>query len=193
MKKQIDLSPLILPLPAVLVATYDSDGNPDAMVASWTAPCSQAPPCLGVAVRSSRQTYANIIDRNAFTINIPDVNQGVPTDFLGLVSAKKVPDKLKQSGFHMQKSSKVNAPIIEECALNIECVLIEKLEIGTHSWMVGEIVCVQADEMYVTLEGKFNDNGFKPLGYMGASKKYINDYHIGDAAFHIGKVLTREE
>ncbi|MBN2524759.1 MAG: flavin reductase family protein [Deltaproteobacteria bacterium] len=193
MKKQIELSPLILPLPAVLVATYDIDGNPDAMVASWAAPCSQTPPCLGVALRSSRQTYANIIESKAFTINVPDVNQAVPSDYLGLVSAKKNPDKLQQSGFHIAKSCKVNAPIIEECALNIECVLIEKLKIGSHVWMVGEIICVQADETYLTLEGKFNDNGFKPLGYLGASKKYVSDYRIGEAAFHIGNALIPED
>lgn len=191
MKKPINLSPLILPLPTVLVGTYDEDNTPDAMTAAWVSPCSKAPPCIGVAIRQSRQTYRNIQLKKAFSINIPFASQAMETDYLGIVSAKTTPNKIAKSGLTTCMATKIAAPIIVECPINIECRLENSLEIGTHVWVIGQVVYTQVDETILTADGTIDDDGFCPLGYMGVSKHYVENYTLGAPAFQVGKKLKQ--
>jgi flavin reductase (DIM6/NTAB) family NADH-FMN oxidoreductase RutF len=178
---------MLLPMPAVLVGTYNGNGTPNAMTAAWVAACSHNPPCLGVAVRSSRLTFLNIGGRGAFTINVPGAGMAEQVDYLGLVSGKKVPDKLARAGLTTRRATLVDAPVIEGCRLAVECRLHSKLPLGSHTWFVGEVLEVQADEALVREDGTLDVTALDPLAYVTSEARYRRVGEDLGPAYEIGK------
>jgi len=187
MRKRLGASPMIIPMPAVLVATYDDDGTPNAMTAAWTSACCHTPPCVGVAVRDSRKTFANIHARRAFTVNIASADMAVDVDYLGIVSGHQAPDKLARIGFATERAAVVDAPIIARCPINVECRLLHAISLGTHTWFVGEVVEVQADERVVTAEGVVELDALDPLIYATSVGEYRGIGRTLGRAYRIGK------
>jgi flavin reductase (DIM6/NTAB) family NADH-FMN oxidoreductase RutF len=187
MKKLLGPSPMLFPMPAVLIATYNGNGTPNAMTAAWVAACSHKPPCLGVAVRSSRLTFLNIGGRGAFTVNVPGAELAAAVDYLGLVSGKKVPDKLSRAGLATRPASQVDAPIIEGCKVTVECRLHSKLVLGSHTWFVGEVLEVQVDEELVRVDGTVDVGRLDPLAYVTSETRYRRLGADLGAAYEIGK------
>ena len=189
MKKQLGPSPMIFPMPAVLVGTYGDDGTPNAMTAAWAAACCHQPPCVGVAVRQNRLTFANIEARGAFTICVPPTTLAKEVDYLGIVSGKREPDKLARLGLSTSACPTVAAPVIEACPVVTECRLHSRLEIGTHTWFVGEVVGVHVDEQLVGDDGKIDVTALDPLGYATSRGEYRALGGPLGAAYSIGKEL----
>jgi flavin reductase (DIM6/NTAB) family NADH-FMN oxidoreductase RutF len=187
MKKLLGPSPMLFPMPAVLIGTYDDDGTPNAMTAAWAAACSHKPPCLGVAVRSSRLTFVNIGARGAFTINVPGAELAADVDYLGLVSGRKVPDKLARAGLSTHRATLVDAPVIERCKVVAECRLHSRLELGSHTWFVGEVLEVQVEEELVGGDGKVIVDCLDPLAYVTSEAHYRRIGADLGAAYDIGK------
>ncbi|MFH2010593.1 MAG: flavin reductase family protein [bacterium] len=191
MKKRLGASPTVLPLPAVLVATYGDDGTPNAMTAAWAASCCHEPPCVGVAVRKNRLTHANLVARGAFTLNVPPTALAREVDYLGIVSGAREPDKLARLGLETERCPTADAPLIVGCPVNVECRLVHRLELGTHTWFVGEVLDVHVDTEHVREDGSIDVAGVDPLVYATSSRSY---HALGAAvgrAFHIGKELRR--
>jgi flavin reductase (DIM6/NTAB) family NADH-FMN oxidoreductase RutF len=191
MKKQLGASPVIFPLPAVLVATYGADGTPNAMTAAWAASCCHAPPCVGVAVRDNRLTYKNIEARGAFTINVPSTKLAREVDYLGIVSGKREPDKLARLGLRTEPCPTADAPLLVDCPLCVECRLYKQLEIGTHTWFVGEVLDVHVDESLIGDDGKIDVGVLDPLCYATSSGSYHALGGFVGRAYDIGKQLKR--
>lgn len=105
------------------------------------------PPYLGIGVAPKRHSYELLRKSKDFAINVPDKKLLRQTEFCGTKSGRKV-DKFESSGFTRQKATKISAPLIAECPVNIECVKVKEVEAGDHSWFVGEIVAAQKDEKY---------------------------------------------
>jgi len=187
MRKRLGASPMIFPMPAVLVATYDDDGTPNAMTAGWASACCHTPPCLGVAVRDSRKTFANIRARRAFTVNIASADMAADVDYLGIVSGHQTPDKLARLGLATERAAIVDAPIIERCPISVECRLVHALPLGTHTWFVGEVVEVQADERVVTADGIVDLDALDPLAYATSAGEYRAIGRALGRAYRIGK------
>jgi len=187
MRKRLGASPMIIPLPAVLVATYSEDGTPNAMTAAWASPCCHTPPCVGVAVRDSRKTFSNIRARRAFTINLASADMVADVDYIGLVSGHQVPDKLARIGLATERAAVVDAPVIARCPICIECRLAHAVPLGTHTWFVGEVVEVQADERAVTAEGIVDLEALDPLGYATSAGEYRGLGRPLGRAYRIGK------
>ena len=187
MRKRLGASPMIIPMPAVLVATYDDGGTPNAMTAAWTSACCHTPPCVGVAVRDSRKTFANIRARRAFTVNIASADMAIDVDYLGIVSGHQAPDKLARIGFATERAAVVDAPIIARCPINVECRLLHAISLGTHTWFVGEVVEVQADERVVTAEGVVDVDALDPLIYATSAGEYRGIGRDLGRAYRIGK------
>jgi flavin reductase (DIM6/NTAB) family NADH-FMN oxidoreductase RutF len=187
MRKRLGPSPMIIPLPAVLVGTYDDDGTPNAMTAAWTSPCCHTPPCVGVAVRDSRRTFSNIRARRAFTLNVPSAKLAVEVDYLGIVSGHQEKEKLERLGMATSRASVADAPIIECCAVNIECRLLQAVSLGTHTWFVGEVVEVHADEQVLSAEGVVNVDALDPLCYATSAGEYRAVGRSLGRAYRIGK------
>jgi flavin reductase (DIM6/NTAB) family NADH-FMN oxidoreductase RutF len=188
-KRRLGPLPMIFPMPALLVGTTNDDGTANAMTAAWAAICCQSPPCAGVAIRSSRLTFANVVARRAFTLNVPRADDAAAVDYLGIVSGREDPGKLARAGFETVPGAVVEAPILIECPVNVECRLRERLDLGTHTWFVGEIVEVHVDEACLDAGGKVELGALDPLVFTTSRRAY---HRLGAAvgrAFDIGRAI----
>lgn len=157
--------PLMYPMPVLIVGTYDENGIPDAMNAAWGIITDFDEISISM---SSHKTTENIAKTGAFTVSIGTENTVTACDYVGVVSANKVPDKFEKSGFHAVKSEFVNAPLIEELPMALEC----KLRSFENGILVGEIVNVNADESVLT-DGKIDPQKLKPITYDPVNNTYL--------------------
>jgi flavin reductase (DIM6/NTAB) family NADH-FMN oxidoreductase RutF len=172
MKKQLGPKPMILPMPVLLVGTYGEDGTANAMACAWTAVCSHKPLCVGIAVRQSRLTYANLEKKKAFTLNVPNTSQAASVDYLGTVSGAKQPDKLSIANLQTEKGTKVDAPLITSCPVNLECSLVNRMELGSHTWFVGEVMETHVDEAAISPTGDLDISALDPLVFIIPTSQY---------------------
>lgn len=161
MRKDLKPKAYIYPLPVLIVATFDENGNADAMNAAWGTVCDEAR--ISICLSSTHKTVQNLLKTKAFSVAIADAKNVIPADYVGIVSANDQPDKLKKTGWHVKKSQIINAPIIEEFPLILECKLVgydKDSEI-----CIGEVVNVSADDGILDLNGKIDLTKFKPICY----------------------------
>jgi len=192
MKIKLGPSPIVFPMPAVLVGTYDGGGTPNAMTAAWAAACCHQPPCVGVAIRHNRLTFANIEVRKAFTICVPGTALAKQVDYLGIVSGKREPDKLAKLGLETSPCPTVEAPMIDACPVVTECRLHSQLEVGSHTWFVGEVVDVHVAEQLVGEDGQIDIDALDPLSYATSAGEYRALGGPLGAAYAIGKELKTD-
>lgn len=191
MKRSLGRKTLILPSPAWIVATYDKEGKPNVMTAAWGGICCSKPPSVCVSLREATYSYQAIVDRGAFSLNVPSADQAKIADYIGIVSGRDV-DKLATAGLTAVKAEHVDAPIIEEFALNLECSLIHTLKIGLHTLFVGEILDVKAEESILSEKDRPSIEKLNPPIFSTGEAAY---YAIGEKigpAFEMGKDLSGE-
>lgn len=184
MKKSIGAKTLAYPTPAWLVGTYDMFGKANAMTAAWGGICCSEPPCISVALRKATYTYANIMEKEAFTVNIPSENYVKETDYFGIASGKDV-DKFEKMGLTAVRSDLVYAPYIEEFPVVLECKLVQSFELGLHTQFIGEIVDVKADESVLNENGIPDIEKIRPIIYSPQRTYYSVGKELGKA-FSIG-------
>ena len=178
MRKNFGPQPLLYPQLVMLVASYGEDGTPDAMNAAWggVAGGNRIFLCLS----SDHKTVKNILNRKAFTVSVADEAHLVEADYVGLVSGNDVPDKLERSGFHVSKSDFVDAPVIGELPLVLECKLLS-YDPDSH-FMLGEIVNAGADEAILDEAGRIDPARLRPITFDPANRAYWSlDKKVGDA------------
>ena len=161
MRKNLKAKAYIYPLPVLIVGTYDENGVPNAMNAAWGTVCDTAQ--VSLVLSAGHKTVKNLLKTKAFTVAIADVKNTVPADYVGVVSGNQVCNKLKNTGWHITKSEFVNAPIIEEIPLVLECKLVSydtETEI-----CIGEVVNVSVDESILNEKGKIDLTKFQPICY----------------------------
>jgi flavin reductase (DIM6/NTAB) family NADH-FMN oxidoreductase RutF len=144
--------PLALPGPVWVVGSYDPDGRPNIMVVSWGGICCSDPPCVAISLRKTRLTHANIVGQRAFTVNIPPREHLAATDYLGSVSGRSA-DKFSATGLSAVKSELVHAPLVREFPLNLECRLLQAVDLGSHTQFIGQIINVTADQAVLDERG----------------------------------------
>jgi flavin reductase (DIM6/NTAB) family NADH-FMN oxidoreductase RutF len=113
MKKSFGAKTLVYPTPVWVIGTYDKAGKPNIMTIAWGGVCSSKPPCVAVSIRKATYTHGNIMERKAFTVNVPSASHAKVTDYAGLVSGRDV-DKFATTGLTAVKSDQVDAPYIQE-------------------------------------------------------------------------------
>lgn len=158
MKQSFDKG-FITPHPVFIIATYDENGNADAMNAAWVGQIGGNQ--LSMSLSSHRSTE-NIKIHKEFTVSFATMEQVEACDYVGIVSANKVPDKLEKCGFTVTKSDKVNAPVIDQLPVAIECRVIELQEEFNETRVVAEIVGMKADEIVLT-DGKVDLGKLHPI------------------------------
>ena len=161
MKINLKAKAYMYPLPVLIVGTYDENGVPNAMNAAWGTVCDTAQ--VVICLSAGHKTVKNLLKSGAFTVAMADSKNIVEADFVGVVSANKEPDKLQKSGWHTTKSEFVNAPIIDELPLTLECKLVS-YDFDTEL-CVGEVVNVSAEERILDENGKVDLTKFKPICY----------------------------
>ena len=185
-KKSFDAKTLIYPTPVWLIGTYDQQGKPDAATVAWGGVCSSQPPAVAVSLRKSRYTYENIMERKAFTINVPSGEQVIVADYCGMVSGRNT-DKFAAAKITAVKSEKVDAPYIKEFPMIVECKLIERIEIGIHVHFVGEIMDVKVEESLLGEDGLPDIMKINPVIYAPENRAYHGVGQYLGTAFSIGK------
>lgn len=153
-----------MPAPVWLIGSYDGDGKPNAMTASWAGICCSRPPCVNVSLRKATFSFGCIRDRRAFTVSIPSREHVAEADYFGTVSGRDK-DKFAVTGLTPVASEVVDAPYVEECPLVLECKLLRTIELGLHTLFVGEIIDVKADETVLSAEGLPVPGKVRPILY----------------------------
>ncbi len=169
MRKDFGAKPLLYPQPVLIIATYGEDGTPDAMNAAWggISESNQVTMCLS----AEHKTVKNILARGAFTISMADAAHVVACDYVGIVSGNDVPDKMDRAGFHTTKSQLVDAPLIDELPMALECKLISYD--ASSCRLVGEIVNVSADERILNEKGNIDPQKLEPITFDPANNAYL--------------------
>ncbi|MBU0753522.1 MAG: flavin reductase family protein [Planctomycetes bacterium] len=189
MKKTFGPQPLLYNLPVWVVGTFNKDGDPCVMTASWGGVCNSIPPCVAVSIKKNRQTHKNIVNRKAFTVNVPSSSYVRETDYFGLAS-EGVEDKFAFSGLMPVKSSVVDAPYVEEFPVVAECKLLRTLDLGSHVQVIGEIIDLKVDENALDERGRPDINRIKPFCYDPQNRKYYGVKGDLGEAFKMGRELA---
>ena len=184
MKVNFGVQTFMYPMPVLIVASYGSDGTPNAMNAAWGGIHDTNQ--IGICLSSEHKTVKNILDRKAFTVSMANADYVAACDYVGIVSANKEPEKLKKAGFTVSKSANVDAPVINELPMALECKLVSYDE--DSGYMVADIVNILAEEDVLT-EGKIDPQKLKPITYDPVNHKYIQLGQIVGTAFQDGKAL----
>lgn len=155
----------------MIIGTYDEEGNANAMNAAWGGIVGMNEIIVDLG---SHKTTSNLIKTKAFTVSVADVEHLAACDYVGLVSGNKVPDKMKKAGFTTTKSRFVNAPIINELPLTLECVLTQIID---GSKFIGEIKNVSAEEKILGGDGEIDLDKLSPITYDTVHYGY---YRLGE-------------
>ncbi len=188
MKESIGAKTIIYPTPVLVIGTYDKAEKPNVMTAAWAGICCSVPPCVGVSLRKATYSYGNIMERKAFTVNVPSESYAKEADYFGIASGREV-DKLSKAGLTPVRSDVVDAPYIKEFPLVLECRLLQAVEIGLHTQFIGEILDVKVEEGMLG-EGDLPDiEKIKPIMFTPESRKYYGIGKFMGKAFSIGREL----
>jgi flavin reductase (DIM6/NTAB) family NADH-FMN oxidoreductase RutF len=186
MKTSLGPKTLLFPVPVLVVGTYDAQGKPNVMTASWGGICCSQPPCINISLRKATYSHHNIVERKAFTLNLPSENFVRQADYFGLASGRET-DKFAAAGLTPVRSDLVDAPYVEEFPLVLECRLVHTAELGLHTLFVGEILDAKIDPSILNAEGQVDIKALQPILYSVGTKDY---YGVGERlgqAFSVGK------
>lgn len=164
MKIERPVSTLFYPCPAVLVTCVDEKGNPNIITLAWAGVCCSEPPTIAVGIRQGRHSYALIEKSGEFVVNMPTLDIVKQTDYCGGVSGKDH-DKFADTRLTPEPGKKVKAPLIKECPVNLECVVKEKVKVGSHDLFLGEVVAVHVEKSLLDENGHINIAKAKPFVY----------------------------
>ena len=181
---------IITPLPAIMIATYEKE-NPDVMMAAWGGQCGSKHICFNL---SAHKTTDNIRLKKAFTVSFASKNDIVQSDYFGIVSANDVPDKVARAGFTVTKSPNVDAPIVNEYPLTLECKVVQMDEDEKGgARVVGEIVNMSAQESILNEEGKVDLSKLQPVIFDSSNNSYrVVGEQVG-TAWGSGKAIQEKE
>lgn len=151
MLKDLGVKPYLFPMPVLMIATYCDDGSVDVMNMAWGGICDENMVALNIS--ESHKTSQNIKNRMAFTLSIADIDHIEAADFFGIATGNKMNDKFERSGLHAEKSSRVDAPVITDFPITLECKVKELQHSDSGFRVVGEIINVLADEKVLDEKG----------------------------------------
>lgn len=190
-RKNLGSQICLLPMPILAIATYNEDGTVNVMTAAWGGVCQDTPPGIMIDLDKAHKTTANIKRTKAFTVAMATVDTIAETDYFGIVSGNKDPLKFEKSGFHAVKSEFVDAPLVEEYKLVLECKLFEVSELTNDCRIVGEIVNLNADDSILT-DGKIDTAKLQPVGWNCVTKEYVKLGEGVGLAWNVGKAFLNK-
>lgn len=185
MRKNFGAKPYTYPQPVLIIASYDENGTPDAMNAAWGGISDDTQ--ISMCLSAGHKTVKNILKRKAFTVSMADAANVAACDYVGIVSANDVPDKLEKAGFHTTRSEFVDAPLIDELPMALECRLVSYDEESCR--MIGEIVNVSAEESVLDENGKIDPGKLQPITFDPVNNAYLKLGEKVGNAFRDGLAL----
>ena len=173
------------PQPCVMIATWDENKTPDVMMAAWAGQYDYNQIVVSL---SKHKTTDNLEKTGAFTVSFADERTVAESDYLGTVSANKVPDKVAKVGFTASPSPNVDAPIIDQYPLTLECKVVS-FEDGI---LVGQVVNMSADQSILDEKGKIDLGKLKPIVFDAAANTYRGLGEVVGQAWGSGKKFIEE-
>ncbi len=184
MRKDLGKQPAVFPMPVLMVAAYDENGTVQVMNAAWGMICGMDK--IALFIDEDHATTKAIRKTKALTVSIADREHMDVADYYGIATGNKIPDKFAKSGYHAEKSTFVNAPVITEFPVVMECELAEITQTENVHAVVGRIVNVSADEKVLSENGKIDPAKLNALifdqfqsGYYVASEKVGQAWNAG--------------
>lgn len=168
MRKNFGKKTWLYPLPVLIIGSYDENGKADAMNAAWGGiyDTNQVILCLS----AGHKTTKNIKKKGAFTVSFANAENVVASDYVGIVSANSTSDKMERAGFHTTKSEFVDAPIIDELPMTLECKLVKVNDDGN---IIGEIINVSADESILGEDGLIDAEKLQAISFDPVHNTYL--------------------
>lgn len=187
MRKNFGSKPWCYPMPVFILAAYDKNGNPNAMNVAWGG--IHYDDQIAMCISANHKTTANILETGAFTVSMADVKNMVACDYVGVESGNKVEDKFFKAGFTAEKSEFVNAPLIKELPMTLECKLISYDPESCN--LIGEIINVSADESILDEKGRIDISKLQPITFDPVNNAYMKIGEKVGNAFRDGLVLKK--
>ncbi len=176
---------MLYPLPAVLVTCRDKAGNDNVLTIAWTGTICSDPAMLYISVRPERYSYPMIKETGEFVVNLTTEELLKATDYCGVRSGRDE-DKFRAAGLTKGEAQQVNAPIIMESPVNIECKVKEIVPLGSHDMFIAEVVNVQVSDEYMNEKGTFDLSAAKPLAY-SHGRYYEMGAELGSFGYSVRK------
>lgn len=179
---------LIYPLPAVLISCGNNPDNSNLLTISWVGTICTNPPMCYISVRPERHSYNIIKETGEFVINLTNEDMAYATDWCGVKSGKDF-NKFEEMKLTPVKGELVNAPIVKESPLCIECRVKEIIPLGSHDMFIAEVVNVQADTKYIDPEtDTFNLGAAKLIAY-----SHGHYYKLGEEIGKFGWTVQKKK
>ena len=173
--KSFGVKPYLFPMPTYMIGTYNEDGSVDEMMMAWGGICAED--MVALNLEADHKTVKNILARKAFTLAVPDAKTVVESDFFGIATSNKMGDKFERTSLHAHKSELVDAPVVEEYPLTLECTLVEAQQQPYGLRILGKIENVLADKRVLNEKGKID---CKKLNAFVFDQVGFGYYAIGD-------------
>ena len=187
MRKNLGAKSICYPMPVFIIGTYGADGTPNAMNAAWGGISEEKE--ISICIDCAHKTAENLMARKAFTVSMATAEAMVACDYVGIVSGNKVPDKFQKAGFHATKSEFVDAPLIDELPMALECQVIS-YDPDTCR-LVGRIVNVAIDESVMDEKGGVDLKKLVPITYDPLNHVYRTLGEVAGRPFHDGMALKK--
>jgi flavin reductase (DIM6/NTAB) family NADH-FMN oxidoreductase RutF len=188
-KKSLGAKTIAPPSPVWVIGSYDDEGKPNMMTASWVGVCCSDPPCVTISLREATYTYGNIKERGAYTVNIPSQSLADVAAFTGRVSGRDT-DKFAATGLTPVKSELVDAPYVAEFPLVLECRVIKTIELGLHTMFIAEILDVKADTAVLGEKGTPDPDKLDTFIYSVGGYGF---YQVGENIGAVGELSRKIE
>ena len=189
MKKDLGVHPYLFPMPVLMIATYNEDGSVDVMNMAWGGVCATDMVSLNIGER--HRTSANLKRTGAFTLSVADVDHLAAAEFFGIASGNTMSDKFERSGLTATRSEKVDAPVVNEFPLTLECEVAEARQESYGFHVLGKIVGVLAEERVLDDSGKVDPTRLGAFcfdtfqnGYYAIGEKVGEAWGSGKALMH---------
>ena len=180
MKKNLGVVPAVYPMPVLMVAAYDENGKVNVMNAAWGMIC--ATDKIALFIDEEHKTTQNLLKSKAFTVSLADKAHMDVADFFGIASGNKMEDKFERTGYTAVKSEFVNAPVIDEFPVVMECELAEVVTSETFYCIVGKIINTAAEETVLSDNGKVDPSKLNALIFdQFQSGYYVSGEKVGRA------------
>ncbi|HMA75692.1 MAG TPA: flavin reductase family protein [Candidatus Krumholzibacteriaceae bacterium] len=171
-KKQFDDSFILAPVPVVLVASRHEELGDNLITIAWCGVGCSDPQIINISIRPGRYSHRMIKESGSFTVNIPDYSLLDEVKICGAVSGRDC-NKFERAGLTPLQSEKIGAPLVAECPLNIECVLLEVKPLGVHDLFIGKVVRKHADSGILTDGGKIDMDGVELISYVNGKYRVV--------------------
>ena len=173
-KKQFPGATSLFPVPAVMVSCGADDFAPNIITIAWVGTVNSAPPMVSVSIRSNRHSHGMVKASKEFVVNLPSAEQVEALDYCGVMSGATV-DKFAGMNLTPVMGTLKYAPLIKECPVNLECQVVQEIDLGSHTMFIGEIKQVHVSEEFLNEQGRVDHKKLNPVAYCGP-----NYYTLGE-------------